>query len=253
VKEGVPFETILDQIRDSINDLYEDNALVCLEKRGIWNIRRDFQLHKGRQHSNDFISVKLWVEKVQGLNERNPVLYYKERGQEKNEHSANKVQEDSNIMLVIANEFQLSMLEKFGNEIVCIDSTHGTNMYDFNLTTLLVVDEFGKRIPTEFCISNKKDTATWITFFEKLRDRGIFLQPKVFMSDIDDLFYNAWKTVMKSAEKRLLCHGTLIKLGEQTFKRKLKYKRREPWFIKDNESYYKRQMSKNLFNLWKVF
>lgn len=222
MKEGVPFDTILDQIRDSINDMYEDNALVCLEKRDIWNIRRDFQLHKGRQHINDFISVKLWVEKVQDLNEKNPVLYYKEQGQDKIEFSANQLQEDSNVMLVIANDFQLSMLEKFGSNIVCIDSTHGTNMYDFHLTTLLVVDEFGNGIPTAFCISNKKDTSTWIMFFEQLRDRGILLQPKVFMSDIDDSFYNAWITVMKSAEKRLLCTWHVDKAWRSNLQEKIK-------------------------------
>jgi len=52
------------------------------------------------------------------------------------------------------------MLEKFGNHIVCIDSTHGTNINDFHLTTLFVIDEFGNGIPTAFCISNKKNTAT---------------------------------------------------------------------------------------------
>jgi hypothetical protein len=66
------------------------------------------------------------------------------------------------------------MLVKFGNDIVFIDSIHGTNLYDFHLTILLVVDEFGNGIPVAFCISNKKDTATWITFFEKLRDRSIY-------------------------------------------------------------------------------
>lgn len=196
--------------------------MVCLEKRDIWNIRRDFQLHKGRQHTNDFISVKLWVEKVQDLKEKNPVLYYKEQGDEKIEYSANNVQEDRNIILVIANDFQLSMLEKFGNHIVCIDSTHGTNIYDFHLTTLLVVDEFGNGIPTAFCISNKKDTATWITFFEKIRDRGIFLQPTIFMSDIDDSFYNAWRTVMKSAEKRLLCTWHVDKAWRTNLQWKIK-------------------------------
>lgn len=106
MKEGVPFNTILDQIRDSINDLYGDNALACLEKRDIWNIRRDFQLHKGRQHSNDFISVKLWVEEVQNLSEKNPVLFYKEQNQDNIEYTVNKIQENSNVMLVIANDFQ---------------------------------------------------------------------------------------------------------------------------------------------------
>jgi len=65
--------------------------------------------------------VKLWVEKVQGLDKNNPVLYYKKQGQDKFEYSTNKVQEDSNVILVIANDFQLSMLGKFGSDIVCID------------------------------------------------------------------------------------------------------------------------------------
>lgn len=196
--------------------------MVCLEKRDIWNIRRDFQLHKGRRHTNDFISVKLWVEKVQSLSEKNPVLFYKEQGQNIIEYSADKTQEDCNVMLVIANDFQLSMLEKFGNDIVCIDSTHGTNMYDFHLTTLLIVDEFGNGVPTAFCISNKKNTATWITFFEKLRDCGFLLQPKVFMSDIDDSFYNAWITVMKPANKRLLCTWHVDKAWRTKLQEKIK-------------------------------
>lgn len=102
IKKGVCFDTILDQIRDSINDIYiyVDNALVYLEKQDIWNIRHDFQLHKDRQHINDFISVKLWVEKVQGLKEKNPVLNYNEQGDEKIEYSANNIQEDRNIILV---------------------------------------------------------------------------------------------------------------------------------------------------------
>jgi len=132
------------------------------------------------------------------------------------------VQEDSNVMLVIANDFQLSMLGKFGSDIVCIDSTHGTNIYDFHLTTLLVVDEFENGIPAAFCISNNKDTATWITFFEKLRDRSILLQPKVFMSDIDDSFYNAWKIVMKPANMRLLCTWHVDRAWRTNLQEKIK-------------------------------
>ena len=36
------------------------------------------------------------------------------------------------------------MLIKFGNNTVCIDATHGTDMYDFHLITLLVIDEYGE-------------------------------------------------------------------------------------------------------------
>lgn len=103
---------------------------------------------------------KLLCLKIQSLSEKNPVLFYKEQSQDNIKYSVNKVQENSNVVLVTASDFQLSMLGKFGSDIICIDSTHGTNIYDFHLTTFLVVDEFGNGVPTAFCISNKKDTAT---------------------------------------------------------------------------------------------
>ena len=37
---------------------------------------------------------------------------------------------------------------KFGPEAVCMDSTHGTNVYSFNLITILVLDEFREGIAT---------------------------------------------------------------------------------------------------------
>ena len=33
------------------------------------------------------------------------------------------------------------LMNKFGNNIVCMDDTHGTNSYDFSLITVLVIDE----------------------------------------------------------------------------------------------------------------
>jgi hypothetical protein len=49
------------------------------------------------------------------------------------------------------------MLE-FGNgNIVCLDSTHGTNQYGFNLVTMMVVDDFGEGTPVAFMISSKED------------------------------------------------------------------------------------------------
>jgi hypothetical protein len=38
------------------------------------------------------------------------------------------------------NAAQQRMLEKYGNNILMIDSTHGTNPYQIQLTTLMAVD-----------------------------------------------------------------------------------------------------------------
>lgn len=72
---------------------------------------------------------------------------------------------DEDILLIISNVFQRKMLTKFANNIARIDSTLGMNQYDFHLTSLVVVDEYGAGIPAAFCISNRKDTNTWSIFF----------------------------------------------------------------------------------------
>lgn len=41
---------------------------------------------------------------------------------------------------------------KYGEEVICMDDTHGTNMYDFTLNTILVVDEHGEGVHGPFLI-----------------------------------------------------------------------------------------------------
>ena len=43
-------------------------------------------------------------------------------------------------------EFQWDLYRKHASTVICIDSTHKTNAYDFKLVTLLVDDEYGEGI-----------------------------------------------------------------------------------------------------------
>ena len=175
--------------------------LAVIQKQDLRNIVRDFDLDPSRGHTNDAVSVEVWYNRVSKVEDPslNPVLYYKR--QEEEESGFN----NEDIVLIIANSFQRDMLSKFGNNIVCIDSTHDITEYDFYLTTLVVVDEYGAGVPVAYCISNKKDTKTWIKFFQKLKEHVEMLSPKVFMSDDDNSFYNAWCLVMGPVPHRLLC------------------------------------------------
>nr|CAH7725069.1 unnamed protein product [Callosobruchus chinensis] len=56
------------------------------------------------------------------------------------------------------NKSQEFMLKNYGGNIITVDSTHGLNPYDFELTTLLVLDEFGEGFPTACMFTNRKDT-----------------------------------------------------------------------------------------------
>lgn len=60
--------------------------------------------------------------------------------------------------LVIMTDIQKSMFKQFGDNIIAVDGTHGLNNYDFELTSILVVDEFGEGIPVAFMFTNRKDT-----------------------------------------------------------------------------------------------
>lgn len=126
------------------------------------------------------------------------------------------------------------MLAKFGNETIYINSTHGKNIYEFYLTSLVVLDEYGSGIPIAFCISNEKYTITWTIFFRKLKelDSVSNLNSTVFISDDDNAFYNSRKEVFGPVLVRLLCswhadrswRNKLLELISSTEKRALVYK-----------------------------
>ena len=44
---------------------------------------------------------------------------------------------------------------KFGEKIVCMDSTHGTTMYDFLLITVMVLDEYDDGVPIAWALGNR--------------------------------------------------------------------------------------------------
>lgn len=115
---------------------------------------------------------------MSGLPEdENPIIYYND--------------EISNFFLVISTTFQREILLKFGLNIICIDSTHGTNEYGFHLTTIVVIDEFGNGVPCCFCFSTNKDTDSWILLFSEVKEKVGFIKCTTFMSDDDPSFYNA--------------------------------------------------------------
>ena len=117
-------------------------------------------------HSNDLNSVKAWVNEMKSL-EYNSVLLFKEQGLLQPEGLDNYVQDD--FVLCLQTAFQRDMLNKFGNDTICIDATHGTNMYNFYLITVLVVDEYGEGLPVGRMISNREDSIALFEFFKSIK------------------------------------------------------------------------------------
>ena len=98
------------------------------------------------------------------------------------------------------------MLIKFGKHIICMDATHGTNAYDFQLISIVVVDEYGEGLPIGWMISNREDTTALCAFLNAIKTACGIIEPEWFMSDDAEQYFNAWKGVFGGNKTRkVLC------------------------------------------------
>ena len=88
----------------------------------------------------------MWVEEMKSMNDRSPVILYKPQGTTQSSESNNLC--DRDFVLAIQTSLQADIMKKFGEKVICVDGTHGTNGYDFMLTTVMVVDEYGEGLPS---------------------------------------------------------------------------------------------------------
>lgn len=119
-------------------------------------------MKQGKRNFNDAFSVDLWVQECLSQKE-NPILFYKYQGQE------HHVLRKEDFCLMIMNPFQRHMMKKF-TEIITVDGTHGMNAYDFEMTTIMVIDEFNHGFPVAVMFSNRKDTIVQTLFFNTLKE-----------------------------------------------------------------------------------
>ena len=124
-------------------------------------------------------------------NVENAVLVFKQQGEDQ-PSDLNDLSKDD-FVIAIQTQFQRDMLMQFGTEAICMDSTHGTNMYDFHLISILVLDDFGEGVPVCWIISNREDAALIRQVLLKLREKTGDIHTKVFMSDDAENFYNGWR------------------------------------------------------------
>ncbi|KAI5741100.1 hypothetical protein M8J76_010413 [Diaphorina citri] len=196
--QGVPADTVLDQVRDSIKGTCERIHLIS--KRQIQRIEQCIGLTSSVQRDeNDLTSVAMFVEESKDSTENVVILY-------KNQGEVHPVLDKQDFVLGIMSKAQEAMLKKFGtNGIICMDSTHGTNPYDFNLITVLTVDDFGEGFPVAFLYANKEDETTLSLFLNSIKEKIGTINASTFMSDDAPQYYNSWKNVMGSTAKKLLC------------------------------------------------
>jgi len=87
-----------------------------------------------------------------------------------------------------------------------MESTHGLNAYDFQLTTLLAIDEHGEGFPIAFCYSSHVDEWRMTVFLQVVKEAlGYSLADVVLLTDDTEVYVNAWSPVMEPPVYSVLC------------------------------------------------
>lgn len=234
---------ILDNIRDSRESETQITRRDIITRKDICNIKKSYNidLRDGCRHKEDVFSVDIWIKEVEN-EENNPVIFYKKQ---------NEISDDNNLLLesdfclILMNNLQAKMLQKFGSNIVCIDNTHGLNMYDFELTTLMILDEFGEGFPVATMFSNRKDTFINELFFTKIRSKVGIINSQTFMTDITNTYFNAWTSIMGPIESRLYCSWHVDRAWQNNLA-KVKDSEKRKWVYKTLK-YLQRHMNVTKF------
>ena len=197
LKDGVTIEKILDDIRDEVGSSFKRHHLV--NRQDINNIKRQFNIEGIERHKEDQLSICAWVTELQSL-QYDPVTVFKPQGKE----TDGLIGKDD-FLLGIQTRFQCEMMKLYGNKVICMDATHGTNHYHFKLVTVIILDDFGEGVPVGWMISNKEDGVTLKEFLRSLLKHTGPITTDYFMSDDAEQYYSSWKEVYGSQAKKLLC------------------------------------------------
>ena len=218
MKNGVSRQRILDDIRESVSENFHRQHLI--NRQDLANFERAFALQNVQRHSNDLQSVLAWISEWKSeKGEESPVLYLKVQG-EGAKDGYNLPIDD--FIMVVQTPFQREMFLKFAVNGICCDSTHGTNGYDYPLTTIHVIDDFGEGMPVAWCLSNHEDICSMVVFFSEIKMKCGPVQNAFFMSDMANQFYNAWVAIMgPKRPAKLLCTWHVDKAWKEELRKKV--------------------------------
>ena len=198
LSQGISMTSVMDYMRDSMCGPLNRDHLIT--RADLHNIKQQYNINCMQKDSDDADSVLYWVQETQ-CEEFNPVLLFKPQGQRSDFNGV----EEKDFLLALQTQFQKEMFEKHAQKLLCVDATHGTTAYDFQLVTVLVIDDYNEGIPVAWLISNKETTDAFKIFSSCLRGRCGEIQRETFMSDDADAYYNSWVSTCSRPDRKLLC------------------------------------------------
>ncbi|KAH9374451.1 hypothetical protein HPB48_004482 [Haemaphysalis longicornis] len=107
------------------------NETHLLDAKGIRNIRTRFNIgFNEKRDADDFVSLRIWIDELQ-KNCEEPLVLYADK-------DALHIDGMDKFEMALMSPLQKDLLLEYGQDVICIDSTHGTTAHDLQLTTLMV-------------------------------------------------------------------------------------------------------------------
>ena len=225
--QKIPACIILKQARLNVNNQPTRQHVATI--KDLTNIANALGIAKeGRRHAQDTISVDALVRSYNSP-DSSPFILYKRQGELLIELGPQDVHvgtlNERDFVLAYMDEYQCEMLRLYGTgnmSVVCVDSTHGTNGYDFHLTTVMVLDSNRQGLPVAFLFSTKETEEVLELFFRAIRVRSGVIVTNSFMSDMAPQSYNSWERVMGPSKHRLYCAWHVDKAFRENTQKRIK-------------------------------
>ncbi|XP_018913181.2 uncharacterized protein [Bemisia tabaci] len=217
IASKVSFDEILDNIRQSVDGMPSER-LHLLKRKDLHNIEKEFSLAgETEKLQNDAVSIHSWVNSVS--NQADPcVLFYKPLGQTLD--IPNTTLKDDDFILILMNSSQSQLLLKYGKDKIVLDGTY-TSDSDFQLITILVIDDVGHSFPAAFLVSNRINVDILLFLFHQIKSKVGTLVPNILMYDIDEQYYFAWAEVMGQPSSRFWSPWQVDASWRKNIKRKI--------------------------------
>lgn len=190
-------EDILSSFNKSVTSDGELKRINLLRKHDIHNITTRYGIKKEVvKKSPEPVSVESFVKGL-AQSENIMLIIVKAVGVSSDLYPNLKGED---FLLIYMSKNQNRFLMKHGKGTVCMDYTTGKN---FHLFTLSVLNDNEEGIPVAFMFTNKVEGTTLTTFFEEIKRVCGTILCKVFMSDIGEMVYSSWTTVMGKPNERI--------------------------------------------------
>lgn len=184
----VPNKKILNDIRNA--NIAKKGRLKYVNMKDLHNIKKSLSDNEIPQETNH--RILNWIKEVQDSGNSSAIKFCKPIGTIIKEFPS-LTSED--FLLIVVTDRQLSKLQEFGTDIVCIDIHHDGD-HTFDIVVLSVIDDKKQSFPSAFMFSNVLSKGICELFFEVIKScLGFPLKSRAVMTDIDD-FFHIWCSVM---------------------------------------------------------